>query len=319
MATLHHKIETLQDHTTAYEWQEDCRPPFNELMITWNALRPSQGRYAVYASLNTGKWSPWLPYVLWGSDGQKSFQMAAQEDSTHVFQDTVEVLNGKMAIAFKIRIEAHDGACLKNVHALHACATDLNGLTPGPYVKPFPSVCLDVQGHSQIALRHARNMSMCSPTSTAAVVKFLKHGPAVDPIGFAQNVYDSGFDIYGNWVMNVAEAYTYLGKEWGCWASRLSGFEDIYDSLGMGIPVVVSVRGPLKGSAMPYKSGHLIAVKGFDAKSQEVLCMDPAFPSDDATHVRYALKDFLEAWGRRNFVAYIFKRSQNLWRINENR
>jgi hypothetical protein len=38
--------------------------------------------------------------------------------------------------------------------------------------------------------------------------------------------------------------------------------------------------------------------------------MDPAFPADHQTHVRYPLPEFLEAWNRRGRVAYIFTQIQ---------
>jgi hypothetical protein len=71
-------------------------------------------------------------------------------------------------------------------------------------------------------------------------------------------------------------------------------------------PVIASVRGPLPGSALPYAKGHLLVVTGFDAETQNVLCMDPAFPSDAATQTAYPIADFVAAWNRRGNIAYIF-------------
>lgn len=73
-----------------------------------------------------------------------------------------------------------------------------------------------------------------------------------------------------------------------------------------GTPVIVSVRGPLTGSARPYAKGHLLVVIGYDSLNQKVICMDPAFPKDSETHVSYGLSDFVQAWNRRGNVAYVF-------------
>lgn len=152
-------------------------------------------------------------------------------------------------------------------------------------------------------------MDLCSPTSTAAVTRYLSKNAEVDPIAFAQNAWDGEFDIFGHWGFSVAEAVASLGPSWNGWVERLSGFQSIYTKLKEGLPVIVSVRGPLQGSALPYAKGHLIAVIGYDAALQRVHCMDPAFPSDQETKVSYSLLDFLKAWERRGNIAYVFERN----------
>ena len=90
---------------------------------------------------------------------------------------------------------------------------------------------------------------------------------------------------------------------------RLNGFDQIHQRLIQGTPIIVSVRGPLHGSALSYSAGHLMVVIGYDSLNQKVICMDPAFPSDDQTHVSYDLSNFIEAWSRRGKVAYIFSKN----------
>lgn len=106
--------------------------------------------------------------------------------------------------------------------------------------------------------------------------------------------------------LNTAQASHKLGNPWNCFVARFTNFNQIVDQLRKGYPVVVSVKGPLKGSALPYESRHLLVVKGYDSKKQEVFCMDPAFSANELTHVTYALDDFLVAWGRRKGIAYVF-------------
>ena len=61
------------------------------------------------------------------------------------------------------------------------------------------AVSLPVPGLSQMVLNHERATSLCSPTSTAAVVRYLSNSSQIDAIDFAQKAWDGGCDIFGNW------------------------------------------------------------------------------------------------------------------------
>lgn len=275
------------------QFKQENIPSFDEMMISWNGARPTA--LNVYASVFINEWTPWLKYGSWGKDGQSSMQ--CREGSIKVYQDAFEILDGKKATGFQIKVD-HP----MRLHVFtNAGRSSQNAIPASP-------VYLQVGGLSQTALSHPRNTSLCSPTSTTAVVRYLTK-KMIDPIQFAKNAHDQGFDIYGNWVLNVAESSVHLGSSWNAWVERLNGFGDIYQRLLLGTPVIVSVRGPLPGSAQPYAKGHLIVVTGFDPEKKEVHCMDPAFDADAQTHVRYQLHDFLAAWGRRGHVAYIFEKN----------
>lgn len=288
------------------EWKEEGVSPFDELMISWNAERPNSGKYLIYASVKTEKWSPWLLYASWGSNGQASYLSTTEEAPVKVYQDALEVLNGEKANAFRIKIEPEGDALLSAVRSVHVYTNCNRAREIKPTSPHLSSVYLPVAGVSQMALDHVRNKDLCSPTSTAAVVRYLSRNNQLDPILFATKAWDAGFNIFGNWVFNVAQAAAELGASWNAWVERLSSFDDIHQRLQQGAPVIVSIRGPLPGSAAPYAQGHLIAVIGYDAESSQVICMDPAFASDSQTHVRYALTDFIQAWGRRGRIAYVF-------------
>jgi len=295
----------LHQKTIEHEWKEENLPPFNELMLSWNAPRPSDGKYLFYISVKTDGWTPWLLYASWGSDGQSSFLNPTPDETVRVYQDALEVMKGGKATGFQIKAAAEGNANLDNIYGLHVYInSDRSQDFPKTSVSQF--LQLPVAGLSQITLNHARASDLCSPTSTTAVVRYLSKNPAIDPVDFAQKSWDKGFDIFGNWVFNAAQAAAKLGPSWNCWVERLQGFDDIYQRLKQGTPVIISVRGPLPGSAKEYAKGHLMAVIGCDPDQQKVICMDPAFPSDKQTITRYDLTDLIQAWNRRGKVAYIF-------------
>ncbi len=292
---------------SVYTWEvAQLDAPFNELIISWNSSRPETGAYLIEVSLlQEAGWSPWLRYARWGAEDQTSFSYT--QGKIQVDQDVISA-DGH---GFKVRVTSQEGARLRKLRSLHVATAPLPA-TPSRY--PSPSrINLACQGLSQMALQDERKERLCSPTSTLAVLHFLNYATHLGPLEFATNCWDRGFDIFGNWVFNIAAASSMI--ETGhltCWVERLTGIEQICTSLHKGFPVVVSVKGPLAGSATPYANGHLLVVTGYDPIKKEVVCMDPAFPTDETTHVRYALDDFLAAWKRRQNIAYLFDHTQTI-------
>lgn len=282
---MYHSKETKEFH-------QENTPAFNEMIVSWNGERRAENRIFVRVKLED--WSPWLLYGTWGQTFQSSFH--GKEDFVEVHQDILQVTGGKKASGFHIKTD--------HPLRLHVYT---NGAAQPAAQNMDHSIFLKVPGISQMALEHPRATSLCSPTSLTVVIRTLSKSSA-NPVQIAERVWDQGFDIFGNWVFNVAEGWTHLGPNWNAWVERLSGFSDIYRRLALDAPVIVSVRGPLPGSAGAYEAGHLIVVSGYDPKTKEVHCMDPAFQFDDQTHVRYQLEHFLASWERRGRIAYIFEK-----------
>lgn len=307
VSEVYHHYPQLRELDASYIWEELHVEPFDEMILSWNAPRPVEGDYRISLMVlsEEDEWSPWMPYMHWGNKGQKSFDWKDEKGFLHINQDCLNILGGQKAKAFKVRFEATNNAGLNGLHAVHAYTKTQSN---SEYCLPDISIELAVPGISQIALLHPRAMHLCSPTSTTSVVQYLLQSNRLNPVRFARNVLDDGFDIYGNWVLNVAQAAHELGKGWQCWVERLENFQALFKKLQGGTPVVVSVRGPLPGAEHPYKQGHLIVVRGYDAETGEVLCMDPAYSTNEKTYVGYRLEDFLQAWSRRGNVAYIFQK-----------
>ncbi len=301
------EADMIHQNVIKSKWIEERLTPFDEMMLSWNAKRPLNGQYIFQVSVKVDdKWSEWMPYASWGSDGQAGFLGEAKGFPAKVYQDAILVFDEKKATGFQIKVICEGRASLDDVYGLHVYTnSDVKEASSQAALKEL--VSLDVGGLSQMVLDHPRHKSLCSPTSTTAVLRYLLKSSDINPIDFAQNSWDARFDIYGNWVFNVVHASSLLGPKWDCWVERLCGFSEIHQRLQKGSPVVVSVRGPLEGGAQAYAKGHLLVVTGYDPVDKKVLCMDPAFESDDKTKVAYPLSNFMEAWGRRGNIAYIFK------------
>lgn len=286
-----------------YTWEENRLSPFDELIVSWSAARPQKGHYAIAVSLLTNEWSPWLDYAHWGSAGQFTFSQG--NGACQTFQDIIDVLNGEKATGFKVRIKAEAGATLEHFRMVHSSLSNSKEHTISQGKGLFDEIHLKVPGLSQMRIPHERHRSFCSPTSMTSVINYLCPALQLSPLSFAEHVKDTAFDIYGNWIFNTAQASHLLGADWNCFAARLTSFDQILEQLQKGYPVIVSVKGPLEGSAEHYESGHLMVIIGYNG--QMVHCMDPAFSSNEQTHVSYALEDFLSAWSRRRGLAYLIK------------
>ncbi len=279
--------------------------PFNELLLSWNATRPKVGDFLLSFRLKAAQLHDFMPYASWGVSGQKSFTV--EVPSIVVKQDTI-VLREGLASGFSVKVEAHNGADIKNVHALISSYTDHTKHCIKPFELPQDRLQLDLLTLSQRKVDHPRKNDLCSPTSTCALCSFLTK-KVLNPLSFATNIWDSTADIYGNWVFAIAEASHHLGDKWLAYVARLTSFEEIITNLKNDIPSIISVRGQLPGSPVAYTSGHLLVVTGFDGFTNKIFCMDPAFHNESEASVAYDANDLFAAWKLRGGIAYIFKKN----------
>lgn len=280
-------------------WELKPTPAFDEAIVSWNGMRPARGAQLISLSLYQNEWSPWLPYAEWSPSGQKTFQNEASFAKT--YQDAAQPKEG-ICSGIRIRVEGD----LQGLRSLSACLSHLAAYRQMD-IPLLPAVRLkNVPLQSQMILPHPRHRDLCSPTSTANAINFLLGEKRVDPEEFAEKARDQQFDIFGNWILNTAEASARLGKAFRVHVERLSGFAALHQLLAKGTPVVASVKGVLKGAPQEYKWGHLICIRGWDPKERRIHCIDSAFPTNEATEASYDLDDFLRGWSLRKNIAYVF-------------
>ncbi|MCI5052764.1 MAG: C39 family peptidase [Simkaniaceae bacterium] len=263
----HHIIDKQRIISDTYLWEVQNIFPLKELILTWNGERPESGS-SLFEIKTEEKW---IPYAEWGPNFQRTLS------------DFQDVFPANGARQFSVRVSGS----LLNLRSLH--------ITAGNFTRKGGAVG-QFSGLSQMALADPRANRLCSPTSTAAVLRH--YNCPVDPLIFARCCYDSGHDIYGNWVLAMAEASNLLGAGYRCYVTRC-------DFSSLRGPAPVSVKGQLPGAPKAYNSGHLMVYLGYNAQTQMVSCMDPAFSRDEKTLVSYPLESFLNAW---NGIAYIMER-----------
>lgn len=284
--------------------------PFGQLIFSWNALRPETGYFSFYVQVRdakTKKWGKWHQMAQWGAGIQRSYA-SARDSLTHYVHVRLEMRNNNLADAFAIKIESHEGADLSLMHSFVVSLTDFSRFRSeldDRRLYKLPSVRVrGVPKLSQFELDHPRNDGLCSPTSCTMLTSFLLNRP-IDPLEFAHKSFDDGLDKYGSWPFNIAHAYECANGEAHFCVARLNSFASLHNHLKKGIPVVVSVRGSIKGAPKVYHNGHLLIVVGYDTRKKEVICHDPAAPTAHKTLARYALKHFLAAWERSHRLAYM--------------
>jgi hypothetical protein len=296
-------------------WVKAGVPKFSQLIFSWNALRPIKGHYSFWVRVRdsvTKKWYKWHQMAHWGTDYKgKSIQRSFQSNSaygTKYLYVRLELPKGRLADGFSIKIKAHNNASIKHIKNITVNTCNLRLFSSEAYaaaIKLLPSIYIKgVPRKSQMALKHPQCEVLCSPTSTTMLISHLLK-VNVDPRHVAQGVYDAGLGAYGSWPFNTAHAFELSKSRVFFHVQRLDSFKTLHSYLSRGIPVVVSVRGPLRGAALPYASGHLLLVVGYNRRFKKVLCQDPAFKKDAATAVAYDLTDFLLSWERSNRLAYV--------------
>jgi hypothetical protein len=315
--TVTHFIASGEIKQDQKEYLWECEPNFSftELIFSWNALRPDKGKFIFWVNVKHKDWAGWQRLAEWGVYTQRTFVNKLNR-YVHTKHVRVEIQKGFKGRAFKVKVVANGGAILEKLSALFACMSNPKDFSIKlPLLSNIPTVVVKgVPRQSQMVLDHPRFKDLCSPTSTSMLVnyftkKYYKHTQNLPMneyvLDFADKVHDNGpLSIYGNWLLNVAQAYDSSKGEVFYRVERLNSFYDLYNYLVKKIPVAVSVR-RLRGGATPYSNGHFIVVVGWSRERRSVLCIDPAFGTTSRTLKAYNLKNFLRAWGRSENLSYI--------------
>ena len=299
----------------SFVWEIQKTNPFTELILSWNAIRPKQGKYSFWVSVKNGQWSSWRKIAEWGTNGQKTFSHT-RDPFVHVKHVRVEMQKQSHGNACQIKVISENGADIKNVKALFACLSNFkNFIIQRPSKILSSTLIRNIPKQSQWTLGHSRAKDLCSPTATSMAVHYFRTKNRssypqtklqTNAKSFANKVHDDSYlDIYGNWLFNVAQAYNETKAEIFYKVERLNNFEVLHSYLAKKIPIVVSIRGTLNGGAWPYNNGHFVVVVGWNSQKRKVLCIDPAFRQQKKLLRSYHIRDFLRAWGKSRNLSYV--------------
>lgn len=282
-------------------------PSFSQLIFSWNAIRPTSGYFSFFVQARdarTKRWGKWHHMIDWGARIQKSY-LTQSDGHTQYRHVRLEVERNKPTDAFRIKVGAKNGADLSLLKSVTVSLADYKKFKPESFdCAGLPSVHVRmVPKIAQFALDHPDAHRICSPTSCSMLTSFIL-GEQIDPVQFADRVFDQGLDIFGSWPFNVAHTFEHCVDKAYIFTRRLNSFAELYRQLKRGIPIVVSVRGELDGAPKVYENGHLLVVVGWDAKTRSVICHDPAHESPDDTLKQYSIKSFLPAWERSHRLVY---------------
>ena len=158
----------------------------------------------------------------------------------------------------------------------------------------------------------------CSPTSVAMVLDHYGRGPTEreyawtdEPDGqvdhAARFTYDHAYTGTGNWPFNTA----YAGQRGlDAFVTRLHSLRDAERFIAAGIPLVVSISfgaGELEGAPLTSTPGHLLVIRGFNAR-RNVVVNDPAGATNAEVRRVYRRGQFERAWLRGSGgIAYVIR------------
>lgn len=300
-------------------WQRKSQRPFSELIVSWNASRPKKGHFSFYAKVRHHNWSPWKKLAEWGAKHQKTFGNTRNRyvHSKHV---RLELQRGRTGHEYQIKVVAEKGADLRRIKALFANVANERDFSVQFQCPPLSKTCINnIPRQSQWKLRHWRTKDLCSPTSISMITRYFinkdnlfcpSFSLSQHAAAFAQKVHDASLNIYGNWIFNVAQAYSSTKGNILYRVERLNNFKELHAHLLKKIPVAVSLRGRLRGrhrerGAWPYNNGHFVVVIGWDPKKRHVLCLDPAFRNNKQMFRSYRIREFVRTWGRSRNLSYV--------------
>lgn len=271
--------------------------PFTQALAGANASLGPDDRLELALQVKDERgWSPWFEFGGFSPDGETASVKDQQNAFGRMETDTLTLSSAVRYLRYRVTIKAAAGstAFLRLVSVTY---TD----TAAPYneacavKKPasFKPVRLDIPKCSQMTQQVNYSKDICSPASVTMVLNHF--GLKALVLDAAAGVLDAAENIYGNWTFNTMYAGT---KGLYAWPARFDSLEDARGYLAAGIPLVASVTfGPdeLKRSPLKKTKGHLLVIKGFDAKGN-ILANDPAAADEKTVERVYDRKEFAVAW-----------------------
>lgn len=222
-----------------------------------------------------GNWTPDFGFGTGRASGVRSSGRAGRTPDGEVRTNTL-ILPFR-SVAFQFRAALGPGLVPRLI-SFNTSDTALRFQDQGRAEQPVAwNRSLAVPGRSQMIYPNGGEV-WCSPTSVSMILGFWKR-----PIGVLEATratFDPAYNGFGNWPLNTAYVAT-QGLQ-GL-VTRMGSLRDAEAYRSQGFPLAVSVRfkaGELPGTPLSRSNGHLLVLRGFNARGNPVV-NDPAVRSDD--------------------------------------
>ncbi len=289
--------------------------PSTEFIPSWNGLVPANtGVRLELRTAQRGNWSPWLYFGSWGRTPQSS-EHVTWFDNGEVYIDNLILERPATAAQVRVTLYSYDleGAASPQIRRI---ALSYSGYAPELAAADFAAVKLEksrwardlkVPFRTQKDAPPALSGQICSPTSVSMVMQYF--GVNRPTIENAQAIYDSEYELFGNWARAVQRAGE-MGLDG--WVQRFRNWEQVKQQIAMGQPVIASIafrKGEFDSAVISRTNGHLIVIRGF-TEGGDVIVNDPA-SRDKGEGAVYKADELARAWFGHGGVGYVIGRSQN--------
>lgn len=288
---------------------------FDNVVPSFDALTPPGTWVRVtLAARVDGRWTRDYDFGAWAFDTGTVARHSVngqQDEHGRVHTDTLVLSRKADALRMTVWLFSTQPGVTPRVRALAAALTD-TGRAPldDTSTRLAWGTVLDVPGRSQLV--YPDGGGWCSPTSVSMLLAYwgrrLGREELVVPVPVAaEHIMDRVYEGTGNWPFNTAYGASLGNGALHGLVARLDSFAQVETLIAAGIPVSISIafeQGQLTGAPITRSDGHLIVVKGFSPQG-DVICNDPAFPSDNQVEVTYRRDELWRVWRHSKGMAYV--------------
>jgi hypothetical protein len=288
---------------------------FTELLPSYNpGCPPDTGvRIDVRArDTRSGAWSPWFYLGSWGRGIGKPEKLT-KSPFGEVDIDTLILY--RAANAYQVRMTLYSFALDEQVNpTLRRLAVSYSGVVADaarraqlvtPVSMPADFACdipvpFRAQGNAAKPLRP----EICSPTSVSMVMQYLGRDLPTEENALA--MYDSEYDMFGNW----GKAVAWAGQNgFDAWLTRFRTWDQVKATIATGQPIIASIRfkkGECPSFVFDHSAGHLLVIRGV-TKDGDIIVNDPASRTRGNGAV-YKADEMAKAWIAHGGVGYIIRK-----------
>jgi len=242
------------------------------------------------------QWSDWFCMFNWGLGQKPEFEPMNRFGQVAV--DTLKLSSKPSCWRYKISLHSPDGS--PGIRRIVLSLWSPPDSNPSTVFESASMHRLDVPFVSQWDVREHDGSRVCSPAAICMLSRFL--GLKTDIEEMAARAYDTHYEIYGNWSLNMIAASLDGLRAYVDRADSLAYLEHL---LADGHPVVTSIayeKGALGRAPVKESKGHLVVVAGFSDQGDPVV-RDPAARGSDVW-ITYDREEFSRAWLGHGGVVY---------------